>query len=206
MWAASTWNRLASGPVSSYHHGNLRAALIEVAVDQAREGGAQAVVLRDAARRVGVSHNAAYRHFADREELLGAVAEHGAQLLEARMREGLDAVRTRDRAARARRRLEEVGRAYVHFALAEPGLFVSVFGQSKSLELAGPYLLLNQALDELVDAGVVPPERRPGAEVTCWAAVHGFAMLCLQGPLQALPAADRERELDGLLLRVTRGL
>jgi AcrR family transcriptional regulator len=192
--------------VSTYHHGNLRAALIDVAVEQAREGGAPAVVLRDAARRVGVSHNAAYRHFSDREELLGAVAEHGARLLEDRMREGLDAVRTRDRAARARRRLEEVGRAYVHFALAEPGLFVSVFGQAKPPELAGPYLLLNQVLDELVDAGVVPPERRPGADVTCWAAVHGFAMLCLQGPLQALPAPERERELDGLLARITRGL
>lgn len=192
--------------VSTYHHGNLRAALIDVAVDQAREGGAQAVVLRDAARRVGVSHNAAYRHFADREELLGAVAEHGAQLLEDRMREGLAAVRTRDRATRARRRLEEVGRAYVHFALAEPGLFASAFGHGKAPGLDGPYLLLNQVLDELVDAGVVPPERRPGADVTCWAAVHGFAMLCLQGPLQQLPETEREHELDGLLARITRGL
>jgi hypothetical protein len=53
---------------------------------------------------------------------------------------------------------------------------------------------------------VLPPERRPGAELTCWAAVHGFAVLALQGPLQQLPAAERERQLQGLLERIGRGL
>jgi hypothetical protein len=53
---------------------------------------------------------------------------------------------------------------------------------------------------------VLPPERRPGAELTCWAAVHGFAQLCLHGPLRELPAAERARQLDGLLERIARGL
>ena len=66
-----------SAAARRYHHGNLRAALIDTAVGQARAGGADAVVLRDAARRTGVSHNAAYRHFTDRDDLLAEVSECG---------------------------------------------------------------------------------------------------------------------------------
>jgi AcrR family transcriptional regulator len=193
--------------VSGYHHGNLRAALIDTAVEQARSGGAAAVVLRDAARRTGVSHNAAYRHFADRGELLAEVAGRGMRALEDAMRARLAGVTAEEPGARALQRLRETGRAYVHFALAEPGLFSTAFaGGEGTPDRAGPYGLLADVLDELVDAGVLPADRRPGAELACWAAVHGFATLALQGPLRALPAADRERELEGLLDRVARGL
>jgi AcrR family transcriptional regulator len=196
--------------VSSYHHGNLRAALIDTAVEQARSGGAAAVVLRDAARRTGVSHNAAYRHFADREALLAEVAHRGMQALEEAMRARLAGVPAREPGQRARQRLQETGRAYVHFALAEPGLFTVAFAPKDAAKgtpgREGPYGILADVLDELVAAGVLPPERRPGAELTCWAAVHGFAVLALQGPLQQLPAAERERQLQGLLERIGRGL
>ena len=70
----------------------------------------------------------------------------------------------------------------------------------------GPYGVLTAVLDELVEAGVLPAERRPGADVTCWAAVHGFAVLCLEGPLRDLPDAERDAQLEGLLDRVARGL
>ena len=66
---------------ASYHHGNLREALIEAAIDVARERGPDGLALRDLARRVGVSHNAAYRHFADRADLQRAVSEHAADML-----------------------------------------------------------------------------------------------------------------------------
>jgi AcrR family transcriptional regulator len=192
--------------VSRYHHGNLRAALIDTAVEQARAGGAAAVVLRDAARRTGVSHNAAYRHFADRVELLAEVADRGMHALEEAMRARLAGVTAEEPGRRARERLAETGRAYVHFALAEPGLFTVAFAGKGTPQRVGPYGILADVLDELVEAGVLPPERRPGAELTCWAAVHGFAVLALQGPLQQLPGADRERELQGLLERIGRGL
>src|SRR3954464_10299215 len=100
----------------SYHHGNLRAALIDTAVEQARGGGADAVVLRDAARRTGVSHNAAYRHFSDREELLDEVAGRAMVALEADMRARVVAVDVEDPVERAWQRLAETGRAYVGFA------------------------------------------------------------------------------------------
>jgi AcrR family transcriptional regulator len=199
------------GDVRRYHHGDLRVALIDTAVEQARIGGADAVVLREAARRTGVSHNAAYRHFADRDDLLAEVAERGMGLLEERMHEALTSVPAADPPALARQRLRAVGRAYVRFALAEPGLFSTAFKCGRPAANGagtahGPYGILTSTLDELVDAGVLPPDRRPGAELTCWAAVHGFAVLCLQGPLRDLTAADREAHLEGLLDRVARGL
>jgi AcrR family transcriptional regulator len=194
----------------NYHHGNLRAALIDTAVEQARGGGPDAVVLRDAARRTGVSHNAAYRHFADRDDLLAAVSERGMAELERRMLERVAALPGGEPRELASARLRAVGREYVHFALAEPGLFTTAFTCARPKDgvpaAHGPYGVLTDALDEMVDAGVLPAERRPGADLSCWAAVHGFAVLCLQGPLRDLPESEREAQLDGLLDRVARGL
>src|SRR3954447_24122165 len=193
----------------NYHHGNLRAALIATAVEQARGGGADAVVLRDAARRTGVSHNAAYRHFADRDDLLAEVSERGMAELEQRMRDRLADLPDDDRGELASARLRAVGREYVHFALAEPGLFATAFACARPKDGApgqGPYGVLSTVLDELVATGVLSAERRPGADVTCWAAVHGFAVLCLQGPLRDLSEREREAQLDGLLERLSRGL
>ncbi|MBN1093228.1 TetR/AcrR family transcriptional regulator [Blastococcus sp. TML/M2B] len=191
-----------------YHHGNLRVALIDTAVDQARAGGAEAVVLRDAARRTGVSHNAAYRHFADRDDLLAEVSARGMAELERRMRDRLDELPGAGQ-GEPTARLRAVGREYVHFALAEPGLFATAFACARPEEGAageGAYGVLSGVLDELVATGVLPAERRPGADVTCWAGVHGFAVLCLQGPLRDLPEQQREEQLDGLLDRLARGL
>ena len=67
--------------MSSYHHGNLRESLIEAGIELARSQGPDGVVLREVARRAGVSHNAAYRHFADREALLAEIARHGMREL-----------------------------------------------------------------------------------------------------------------------------
>jgi AcrR family transcriptional regulator len=153
-----------------------------------------------------VSHNAAYRHFADRRELVAEVAERGMRALEDAMRARLADVPDDEPGVRALLRLRETGRAYVQFALAEPGLFTTACAAKGNPERVGPYGILAEALDELVLTGVLPAERRPGAELACWAAVHGFAMLVLEGPLRELPAADRGRELDGLLDRVARGL
>jgi AcrR family transcriptional regulator len=211
--------------VKRYHHGNLREALIEAAADLARAEGSDGVVLREVARRTGVSHNAAYRHFDDREALLAEIASVGMDRLEQAMRQQMDAVRARSPQDRATRRLRAAGRAYVTFALSEPGFFEVAFS-TKPLpdELApegvdgvrpevgddqppeGPYALLGSALDDLVAVGELEPKRRTGADVTCWAAVHGFAELNLHGPLRALADDAREPLLEGLLDTVERGL
>ncbi len=208
---------MRNAPTSTaYHHGNLRAALVETALTMAREAGPDGVALREVARRVGVSHNAAYRHFADREELLTEISTHAMDRLTEAMQARVDAVPDDlDLTGRARARLSEVGRAYVEFALAEPGLFRVAFA-SKADDVensplgpptdGGPYGLLNDVLDDLVDVGYLDPERRPGSEVACWAAVHGFAQLCLDGPLRPLPNDLRDAALGRLLDTIERGL
>ncbi|MGL4176028.1 MAG: TetR/AcrR family transcriptional regulator [Dermatophilaceae bacterium] len=201
-----------------YHHGNLRAALLEAGVELAREHGPDGVVLREVARRTSVSHNAAYRHFAHREALLAEIAAHGAAQLEAAMVRRLETVPDDAPAPRARRRLREIGRAYVEFALAEPGLFAVSFSaeahpaddssadpETTDAEPA-PYVLLGRVLDELVDAGVMEREHRPGADTACWSAVHGFAVLHLTGPRRDASPAEREADLDVLLDTIERGL
>jgi AcrR family transcriptional regulator len=192
-------------PRKPYHHGSLRSALIEASIALAREGGPDRVILREAARAAGVSHSAAYRHFADREALLAEVASFARNELAAQMR------RRVNRAKDPRRRLRAVGTAYVDFALAEPGLFRTAFtshpatsgdtddDRATGTAVADPFDVLGQVLDEAQAAGLLDPRRRPGAEIAAWSAVHGLAGLLLDGPLPASAAAikfSRGRVLD----------
>lgn len=201
-----------------YHHGNLRAALIAAGVELAAEGGPDAIVVREASRRVGVSHNAAYRHFPDRDSLLRAVAEQCMRRL-AELMEGLIAqVDPADQgAAAALARLRGVGEAYIRFATGQPGLFRTAFSVPEHLGWFGPeegvgaggldpYALLGAQLDGMVAAGALSPERRPGAEIVAWSAVHGLSMLLLEGPLRSLPQPDRDAAVGKLLETVVRGL
>jgi AcrR family transcriptional regulator len=196
-----------------YHHGNLRPVLVDTAVELARTTGPDGVVLREVARRAGVSHNAAYRHFDDRAALLLEVSDRAMAELEQAMKDRIDAVREQDPARRAQERLRETGRAYVDFALREPGLFAVAFTapegpavHSDPKTLTGPYAVLNAVLDELVDCDAVTPARRQGADVACWAVVHGFADLLVHGPLREVPAEMRAPLLETVLDVVERGL
>ncbi len=217
MWTLSTLGYPAVVTTPAYHHGNLRAALVETGTAMARESGPEGVALREVARRVGVSHNAAYRHFADRDQLLAEIAVRGMDLLTEAMEERLASIPAGlDDVARVQRRLREVGRAYVEFALAEPGLFRTAFASHADATAAGdeedaeddggPYALLNGVLDELVEVGYLAPERRPNADVVCWAGVHGFAVLHLDGPLHEASEAEREASMVRFFDIVERGL
>ncbi|WP_067816608.1 TetR/AcrR family transcriptional regulator [Nocardia inohanensis] len=197
--------RPAANSGKPYHHGALRSALIEAGVALARDGGPDRVVLREAARVAGVSHSAAYRHFADREALLAAVARQARGELAAEMRRRI--ARTRD----PRRRLEAVGAAYIDFALTHTGLFRTAYGAHAEPEpsadagAADPYAILGEVLDQAQAAGLLDPRHRPGAEIAAWSAVHGLAGLLLDGPLAADPAA-LEFALSRVLGLVDRGL
>jgi AcrR family transcriptional regulator len=200
-----------------YHHGDLRNALIDAATAVAREGGPDAVVLREVARRVGVSASAAYHHFTGHEEMIQAVKSRALAILTGEMRSALKDVSTHaDAAETARGRLRALGVAYLRFAASEPGLFRLVFssrGAWPAAEEAGsggvaedPFAQLSQVLDELVVVGAVAAERRPGLEYVVWAAVHGTAVLCLDGPLARLDAAEREEIRQRVLDATIRGL
>jgi AcrR family transcriptional regulator len=208
----------ADAATRPYHHGRLRQALVEAGVELARTSGPDAVVLRSVTRAAGVSHNAAYRHFEDRDELLRAVCERCMTRLAQLMERRVGAVGEQgDPVLTAWLRMEALGRAYVEFAAAEPGWFRTAFAVPRGTRVfapgegvgdcgLGPHEQLGARLDELVRVGAIPPERRDGAEYAAWSAVHGLASLLNDGPLRDLPAAERERALSQVLETVTRGL
>ena len=164
--------------MSTYHHRDLRAALLETARTMLESEGPGALSLRELARRAGVSHNAPYRHFVDREALLAALAAEGFRLLG----EALDAASGR-----------AMGEAYVRFALEHPQLFRLMFGghlrfsrhRSLAEAAAKPY----EALLEAFRGGpqVADPEK---AAAAAWSLVHGLAHLLLDGHF-AQRAAER---------------
>jgi AcrR family transcriptional regulator len=202
---------------STYRHGDLRRALLEAGVELARSGGPDAVVLREATRRAGVVPNAAYRHFSGREDLLEAVRAAALGRLAVAMEEELGRLRRgRDDAEFARASLSAVGAAYLKFALAQTGLFRTAFSVPASPEdrdpgKAGssglnPFQLLSAALDLMVQAGALPVERRPGAEFLAWSAVHGFAVLLIEGPLKGIASKQAAALGQRLLDMVQKGL
>lgn len=170
---------------STYHHGDLRDALVRAGLALSRERGAEAIVLREATRQVGVSARAAYRHFADREALVRAVAQAAlsrmADTIEQKQSEATDGVEM----------LRGVGEGYIQFALDEPGWFdVAFFAMGEmgnAVAARSPYQQLEDALARLVRAGLLAQDRAADAAITCWSGVHGFATLTSRGPLRELP-------------------
>ncbi|WP_093165524.1 TetR/AcrR family transcriptional regulator [Variovorax sp. YR216] len=203
---------------STYRHGDLRRALLQAGVELARDGGPEAVVLREATRRAGVVPNAAYRHFENRQALLQAVRAAALAAVARAMETELATLSpTRDQVAFARASVRAVGTGYLRFAQLETGLFRTAFAtqvdvgaqpdQAKSGDSGlNPFQLLGAALDRLVEAGAMPASRRPGAEYLAWSAVHGLAMLVIDGPLRGLPRAQVDALGQRLLDMVEKGL
>ncbi|HLY89338.1 MAG TPA: WHG domain-containing protein [Acetobacteraceae bacterium] len=199
----------------AYHHGDLRRALLEAGIALAREGGPEAVVLREATRRAGVVPNAAYRHFASRDALLQAVRAAALAALAVAMEKELAHARKQSDVARAS--LRAIGVAYLRFAAREPGLFRTAFTIAGEPETAGepgwagrsgmnPFQLLGAALDQMVAAGALPAKRRPGAEYLAWSAVHGLAMLVLEGPLRRMTRKEIQEIGRRVVEMVEKGL
>jgi len=164
-----------------YHHGDLRAATVQAAAELLEKQGPAAVVLREVARKAGVSHNAPYRHFPTREALLAALAAQGFREFAEHMRGAAGA---------------SMGEAYVGFALARPQLFRLMFGGALRLgtdpELAAAS---RGAYDGLVGAfrargDVADPEL---AAAAAWALVHGLAHLLLDGHFERATDGGRAR-------------
>ena len=197
--------------------GAVRDGLVAAGLELARAGGPEAVVLREATRMVGVVPNAAYRHFADRDELLAAVCGAAMRELADRMAAGVASVPGAygDPDA-AQSRLGEIGRAYLDFAREEPGLFATAFAvpQQHAYDVQAdgegqdrtPLGQLRAALDELVAAGVIDERRRAGLEYPIWSTVHGLAVLTGQGPLRDTPDATRHHLGDLTLTFIDEGL
>jgi AcrR family transcriptional regulator len=154
-------------------------------------------VLREVTRMVGVVPNTAYRHFADRDALLAAVRDEAVGELAGRMASRMSQVRAGPHTPTgARLRFRAVGQAYLEFARQEPGLFDTAFVATddhppgEGADEPGPFDHLQSALDNLVEAGILAPARRPDIEYPTWASVHGLAVL-LRGPLRSLTERDK---------------
>ncbi|MEC4589419.1 MULTISPECIES: TetR/AcrR family transcriptional regulator [Nitrospirillum] len=163
---------------AAYHHGKLRDALVRTALALLEESGVEALTLRAAARGAGVSAMAPYRHFADKADLLAAVAEQGYTDLRDRLARA-------DTAADPRQALVEQGVAYVLFALERPALFRIMFGASLGSGLPPKPPPAGSAYSILATrvAGLVPEEQREAAVVAAWSLVHGLACLTVDGRL-----------------------
>ncbi len=199
---------------ATYHHGDLRNALIRAAIGLAEQGGPDAVTIRAAARAVGVTPTAAYRHFTGHDELLAAAKDLAVAGLSHAMRDCLLAVPAdADPVRTAVHRLAGLGRGYLRFALADPGLFCTAFclGEQMPLQEAAaetdhPYGMLAEALDELVAVGFLDPAHRPLAEIGSWAAMHGLATLMVDGPLLELSPQERDLMVHRTGALALRGL
>jgi AcrR family transcriptional regulator len=155
-----------------YHHGDLRETVLRLALAALETGPPEELSLRALSRQAGVSSMALYRHFADREALLSALAQVGFDELGKRM----IAV---DVAKDARSGLVAIGVVYVAFAVERPGLFRLMYGgeppntPTKAGEAPhAAYALLSQRIAELT-----PPRQRKTAFLASWALVHGLATL-----------------------------
>lgn len=202
----------------TFRHGDLRKALLEAGIALAREGGPNAIVLREATRRAGVAPNAAYRHFSSHSDLLQAVRAAALSALAQAIEAEIAGVRrSKVPADSARATLRAVGTGYLKFALAETGLFRTAFSVPDRVEndvdaaKAGksglnPFQLLSAVLDQMVETGALPQQRRVGAEYLAWSAVHGLAFLIIEGPLSRAPQKQVHAVSDRLLHMVEKGL
>lgn len=173
-----------------YHHGDLRAALIEEGLKLIDSGPAEALSLREIARNAGVSATAVYRHFPDKAALLGALCLEGHARMAAAFKAAMDSSKPGVAAFNA------MGRAYVHFALAHPSLFRLMMAQGSGPvpvpppsagEGADGMQILVNAIDGLFGADT-PRPLREARRLKAWSLVHGLAMLMLDGQVPAEPA------------------
>lgn len=181
-----------------YHHGDLRAALIAAGLAILAEEGAAALTVRAAARRAGVSHNAPYRHFADKTALLAAIAQEGFEALAA------DLERARAGAGEtARTQLAATGWAYVRYALAHPDHMRVMFGDLSPIPSGYPELaaagarafsVLVTVLEEGQARGEIIEGDPRQVALTAWGLVHGLSLLLLDRQIPVANDAPEERE------------
>jgi AcrR family transcriptional regulator len=162
-----------------YHHGDLPAALVRAALELLEEGATD-LSLRAVARRAGVAASAPYRHYADRDALLSAVAAVGYNELAQDLATAHPSPTTPDD-------LAAVAVAYVRFALRRPALFRVMFGEPCDRDSA-QRVAATQAISAYVGAivsRVFPSADPEGMSTAIWALVHGLAFLFLDGKLEA---------------------
>jgi AcrR family transcriptional regulator len=196
---------------AGYHHGNLRAALLDVALKTLAEKGAAALSLRAIARQAGVSQTAPYNHFADKEALLAALATVGYKGLSDSMAQAVVAAAPVDTASEIR----ALGRGYLDFAIRKPEQLRLMFGgeivdmrEFPELMAAAhdAFAAINTAVERFIDEGNTGPTGRMGpntATIAAWSMVHGLSTLLIDHKVNpAETEAGTEAELIEQILDI----
>ncbi|WOF75038.1 TetR/AcrR family transcriptional regulator [Parvibaculaceae bacterium PLY_AMNH_Bact1] len=196
-----------SQKTASYHHGDLRAGLIDAATEIVEKDGVMALSLRGVARLAGVSQTAPYHHFTDKEALLAAVAETGFQGLSAEME------KAEHHRLGGGERMVALGRAYVSFATSNPGRFRLMFGPLIREKLNYPDLLIASSRSlQMIRAAVEQRRQDVGAKtgnveadtMAAWSIVHGLATLLIDSGFN--PESMGTATQDALVAHVTLAL
>jgi AcrR family transcriptional regulator len=172
-------------PKRGYHHGNLRQALVDAALELIEAKGPTGFTLSEAAKQAGVTPAAVYRHFEGREDLIAECAQQGYEIFANLMEYAYETGQPSDLAS-----FEATGRAYLAFARRHPGHYVSMFESGISInrtpELAAiaarSFAVLEKAADRLAEH--IPEDKRPPKQMVSahiWAMSHGVVELFARG-------------------------
>ena len=190
----------SSTAASSYHHGNLREALIDSAEQAIVQQAAEAMSLRALARNAGVSQTAPYRHFSDRNTLLAAVSERGYERLIKALHGAIDSIDDN-----AEQQVREAARCYVQFAIDNPQLFKLMFGPLLQPTQNYPDLharirecnhLVQTMLTNGIRSGSFREDDIRYLTNTAWADIHGLATLVIDMPDLFEQHIELERQMD----------
>lgn len=186
----------------------LRATILAASVALIEEEGLAKLSMREVARRAGVTHQAPYHYFADREAILGEIAEQGFRMLTERIERAVQLAA----GAPLPERIGAMGRAYVEFACAHTAHFRIMFRPelvnldncpSAQAEGANAFATVTRVVHEAVEAGLPGLPSEAALVATLWSTVHGLACLILDGPLaKKMPDANSNEQIDGVIAAI----
>jgi AcrR family transcriptional regulator len=192
----------------SYHHGDLRRALLAAALELLEKGGSDALTLRGVAAAVGVSRAAPYRHFRDRRDLVAAVAEESFRRM--RLEIGVAVEHGPGGLAALHRGL----RAYAEYAEHHPARYRVMFGPELSQRDGLPGLdraahdlfeVLREPISRMQRGGIIGPGEPTHLAITAWATIHGLVMLSLDGQTEAT-GETAEQLVEAAIALLIKGL
>jgi AcrR family transcriptional regulator len=193
---------MANIKTKTYHHGNLEQALLVAGFQEARGTGSRNLGVNSLAKEVQVSPMAVYRHFPSGESLKANISQLGREEMARQMIEAIS------RQVGVKNRFQVVGRAYIQFALDEPGLFAVAFtacdAPPKREDSPSAWLVFQDSILDLCNEGLIDASEVEHVSAFAWAAVHGYATLA--GGNDPMRPKATEQVISNLLDRIWSGI